>query len=227
MGLFDKLKKKDEKVKEPEVNVPAEEEACTVGWDAVTAEFERVYPGQTAPKHYGTIIKWIFGGKDPLDGISVYDGGDFWHFVSYGLSEIYDKETDDPEISGYGYELTCKLKKDNYEDEEAEIKNICGILQMIARITFTKGEIFSPDEYIYTGQTAGIDAGQKSNLTGFITVADPSVNAIDTPNGRVGFVELIGMTDAELRTLSNAESVKEIYEKLGSDITDYHRESLV
>ena len=227
MGLFDKLRKKETEKEAPEAVVPAGDDACTDGWDAITAEFERVYPGQTSPKHYATIIKWIFGGNDPLDGISVYDGGDFWHFVSYGLTEIYGKETDDQETSGYGYELTLKLKKDNYEDEEAELRNICGILQMIARLTFTKGEIFLPNEYIYTGQTAGIDARQQSNLTGFITVADPAVNAVDTPNGRVEFLELVGMTDAELKTLSTAGSVMEIYEKLGSDITDYHRESVV
>ena len=226
MGLFDLLKKKKEPETAKQVIAP-EEEVSTAGWDAITAEFERIYPGQTHPKHYGTIIKWIFGGNDPLDGISVYDGGSFWHFVSYGLTEIYGKESSDPKISGYGYELTLKLKKDNYEDEEAEIRNICGILQMIARLTFTKGEIFLPNEYIYTGQTAGIDAKQKSNLTGFITVSDPSVHTIETPNGRVEFLELIGMTDAELKTLSTVGSVMEIYEKLDSDITDYHRESIV
>ena len=52
----------------------------------------------------------MLGGPDPLDGISVYDAGDFWHFVSYGLSELYTKECEDPEYSGYGIELTFKLK---------------------------------------------------------------------------------------------------------------------
>ena len=225
MGLFDKLKK--EKKQEPPVDVPEEKEVEAIGWQAIEQEFQRVYPGQDNPKHYGTIIKWILGGNDPLDGISIYDGGDYWHFVSFGQTEIYEKETDDPEISGYGYELTFKLKKDDYEDEEAEIRNICGIMQMIARLTFTKGEIFQPFEFIYTGQTTGIDANQKSDLTGFITVKDPTVETIDTPNGRVEFVELIGMTDAELKTLSDVGSVMDIYEKLSSDITDYHRRSIV
>ena len=36
--------------------------------------------------------------------------------MSFGLTEIYDKETDDPQISGYGYELTLKLKKYDFED---------------------------------------------------------------------------------------------------------------
>ena len=207
--------------------VNKEEKVETAGWDAIEAEFLRVYPTQEKPvHHYGTLIKWIFGGNDPLDGISIYDGGTYWHFVSFGLSEIYGKESDDKEVSGYGYELTLKLKKYDFEDEEAELKNICGILQAIARITFTKGEIFLPNEFIYTGQQTGMDAKQKSNLTGFITIADTSVQAIDTPNGRVEFLELIGMTDAELKTLSNKASVMELYEKLGSDLTDYHRESL-
>lgn len=201
------------------------ENAC--GWDAITAEFERIYPGQTKPKHYGTVVKWELGGNDPLDGISIYDGGDFWHFVTYGLTELYEKESEDTEYSGYGYEMTFKLKKEQYEDEEAEIRCICGILQTIARITFNKGEVFNPYEYIYTGQTQGIDAGQKSNITGFICVPDTMANTLQTSFGEVSFLELVGMTDAELKTLNTHQSVKDIYAKLGSDLTDYHRASLV
>ena len=143
------------------------------------------------------------------------------------MSELYEKESENKELSGYGYEMTLKLKKYKFEDEEAEIKNICGILQSIARITFNKGEIFLPDEFIYTGQQVGMDAKQKSNITGFITISDTSVNTIDTPNGRVEVLELIGMTDAELKTLSNKASVMDIYSKLGSDLTDYRRASIV
>lgn len=197
------------------------------GWDAIEAEFLRVYPGQVNPKHYGTLIKWRFGGNDPLDGISIYDGGDYWHFVSFGLTELYDKESEDMEFSGYGFELTLKLKKYDFEDLEGELKNICGIFQSIARMTFNKGEIFYPYEYIYTGQKDGMDAYRKSNITGFITMADTSVNTISTPNGEVHFLELIGMTDAELRTLSTGDTVKAIYDRLGSDLTDYHRESVI
>lgn len=197
------------------------------GWDAITAEAERVYPTQKNPKHYGTFIKYRFGGKDPIDGFSVYDGGDYWHFVTYGISELYEKETDNKEISGYGMEFTFKLKKDNYENEEAEIKNICGILQSLARITFSKGEIFNEYEYLYSGQTDGIDANKKSNLTGFITIPDKDFKPIDTPNGKVKFVEFIGVTDDELKAIMDKRiKAKELYEMLGSDITDYHRKSV-
>ena len=204
------------------------EELSSSGWDAITNECNRIYPNQENPKHYGTLISWKFGGNDPLDGISIYDGGNYWHFVTYGLSELYEKETDDTEYSGYGMEFTFKLKKDNDEDEEQEIKCICGILQTIARITFNKGEIFNPFEYLYTGQTVGIDAKQKSNITGFITVPDDKFHTLNTPNGKVEFVEFVGVTNKEIEAVKNKElKVKELYEKLGSGITDYNRQSVL
>lgn len=200
----------------------------TSGFDAITTECERIYPTQKNPIHYGTIIGWRVGGGDPLDGISIYDAGDAWHFVTYGLTELYEKESDNKEISGYGMEFTFKLKKDDYENTEAEQKCICGILQSLARMTFEYGELFRPYEYIYTGQTTGIDSKAKSNITGFITIPDTSLNPISTPNGKVEFVELIGVTNDELLAIQNKQiRVKELYEKLGSDITDYNRNSVI
>lgn len=218
MGIFNKNKK----------DTKQEEKYKTPGWDAITAEAERIYPEQKNPKHYGTVIRWSLGGPDPLDGISVYDGGDYWHFVTYGLSELYEKKSEDKTWSGYGMEFTFKLKKDNYADEEMEIKVICGILQQIAKITFTNGEIFNPFEYLYSGQTNGIDSKQISNITGFITIPDPEFQTLNTENGRVDFIEFIGATDAELQALKNKEiTVKELYEKIGSDITNYNRQSVI
>lgn len=222
MGLFDKLKKKEETRENNNKEINAQ------GWDAITNECERVYPNQKNPKHYGTLVSYRLGGNDPLDGISVYDGGDYWHFVTYGLSELYDKESDIEEVSGYGMEFTFKLKKDNYENEENEIQCVCGILQSIARITFTKGELFNVYEYLYTGQTTGIDSKQKSNITGFITVPDDKFKEINTPNGKVCFVEFVGVTDNELKAIHNKEiRVKELYEKIVTDVTNYNRQSVI
>lgn len=215
MGFFNKHKKEHNEDYAP-------------GWDAIEKEAERLYPNQKSPKHYASLIKWRFGGPDPLDGISIYDGGDYWHFVTFGLSELYEKETKDKKWSGYGMEFTFKLKKDNYLDEEMEIKSICGILQQIAKSTFNNGEIFNPFEYLYTGQTEGIDLKQASNITGFITISDPNFQTLNTENGRVDFVEFIGVTDAELKAVINKKiTVKELYEKIGSDITSYTRTSVI
>ena len=217
MGLFDKFKKSD---KNNDVNVN--------GWDAITNLCDKIYPNQENPKHYGTLISWKLGGNDPLKGISIYDSGDYWHFITYGLSELYEKESAIKDVNGYGMELTFKLKKDNYENEENEIKCICGILQSIARITFTKGEVFNSYEYLYTGQTEGIDYNRKSNITGFITVPNDKFHEINTQNGKVNFVEFIGVTDNELKAIQKKRiTVNELYKKIGSDVTSYNRNSVI
>ena len=207
------------------------EENSTIGWDAIVAAFEKLYPQQKDPKHYGVLIPWRLGGPSPLDGVSIYDGGDYWHFVTFGLSELYEKETSDPEWSGFGMEFTFKLRKDttlSKEETENELHCVVGILQDIAKITFENNELFLPNEYLYTGQTEGIDYNQKSNLTGFITIYEPKVKEINTPNGKVEFVEFIGVTDAELKDIIDGKiKVADLYEKIGSDVTDYNRKSVI
>jgi hypothetical protein len=84
------------------------------GWDAINAALEPTY-GEVEPLHWGTVKRWRNGGPDPLDGISAYrvDGPPpHWHFVSYGLSELYRKESEDPEVSGWGIELTFRLGRE-------------------------------------------------------------------------------------------------------------------
>lgn len=235
MGLFDFFKKKSSDEEKPtedddKIVVKSEEtDDSAPGWEAIDAEFNRLYPDQPNPLHYGTVIKYMLGGSDPLDGISVYDAGDFWHFVSYGLSELYTKESEDPDYSGYGIELTFKLKKSNNDEEE--IKNGCGLLQYVARYIFQTGKVVLPEEYIYTKQTVGIDAQQNSSLTGFLTAADDLANPLDTPHGKVEFVTLIGATDAELRSVYESEAskleVRKRLKELGNQLTDYDRQSLV
>ncbi len=205
---------------------PQNENPEPLGWDAITAAFDRRYPGQDNPIHFGCLIPWQLGGPNPLQGVSAYDGGDYFHFVTYGLSDLYEKEGTDPEYSGYGYEVTLKLAKVGLENEMQELQCVAGILQDLAKLTFEKGEQFFPYEYIYTGQELGFDRHQKSKLTGFITTWD-EVGTIDTPNGKVDFVKLIGATDAELRAImDNKLRVQELEEKIG-DVTDYTRDSTV
>lgn len=199
----------------------------TSGWDAITQAMLGQYPNQTDPIHYAPVISYRLGGNDPLDGISIYDGGTFYHFVTYGFSELYEKESQHAAYSGLGFELTFKLRKDGIRKREKEHKNICGILQTLARMSFEDGDIFAPEEYIYTGQTTGIDADGSSQITGFLTMQDP-IGTLDTPNGQVQLVQLVGATDAELRALVDGRAtVAELLSKIPDGLTDYTRASLV
>ncbi len=202
------------------------EAATTAGWDAITQALCKQYPEQTEPTHYAPIVSYRLGGDDPLDGISIYDGGSFYHFVTYGFSELYEKESEQRDYSGFGFELTLKVAKEGIRKREREQKNICGILQTIARMSFESGEIFRPEEYIYTGQTTGMDADGTSAITGFLTMEDEALGTIDTPNGSVQFVQLVGATDAELRQLVDGkQTVQELLRHIPGGITDYLRPS--
>ncbi len=204
-----------------------EQQPCMDGWNAITEAMMKLYPNVTEPKHFEPEVPYIMGGDDPLDGVSAYDGGDYWHCVSYGLSELYGKESEDKELSGFGFELTLKLSKNALSDEEAELENIAALMQSLAELCFEQDEVISPYEYIYTGQEQGIDTDSRSSICGFITLPD-ELGTISTPNGKLSFVQLVGVTNAELKPVLDGHwSVKDLAEKLGSNLTDYGRKSLI
>ena len=88
-----------------------------VGFDAIAEALNTLYPDQ-AGAFYRTIVPYALGGNDPLDGVQVFKserGMPHWHYVTYGFTELYEKETDNPEESGYGFELTFRLKRGEEE----------------------------------------------------------------------------------------------------------------
>ena len=89
-------------------------EVEAIGWDNA---LYKIYKG-AEPKHMAPIIPFILGGDNPLDGISAYKRMDpvpHWHYITYGFSELYEKESDDRERSGFGFELTLKVRSDKDE----------------------------------------------------------------------------------------------------------------
>ena len=151
------------------------------GWDAIEAEFARIYPQKGQPAHHLVPpLPRSAGGDFALGGVSVYDGWDFWHFVTFGQIELYGKESDDEEVSGFGMEFTFKLKKGCCKDETAEIKNVFVFLGRLARASFDVGEVFSENERV----RPGLDAAHVSAITGGVTIADPLPRPLSTPNGR-------------------------------------------
>lgn len=74
----------------------------------------------------------------------------------------------------------------------------------------------------------GGDCNGKYNITGFITIPNNKFNEINTPMVKYVLLNLLGVTDRELRAIQNKQiRVKELYEKLGSDVTSYNRKSVI
>ncbi|MGW2857788.1 hypothetical protein ACWDAZ_40260, partial [Streptomyces sp. NPDC001215] len=73
------------------------------GWDAIDAALAPFYPGIT-PFHVGYFPPKGFEGG-ALQGCSAYPAEGHWHYVTYGLSELYTPgEDDDPDWSGWGFD---------------------------------------------------------------------------------------------------------------------------
>ena len=188
-------------------------EAAT-GWDAIDSRLETVYPRQE-PKHWGTIVKHMVGGPDPLDGISAYecrDGGtDHLHFITYGYSSLYyDEESVGAEHSKFGFEMTFRLATALPPAEQPAW--VINLLQNLARYVFNSGNRFS--NYHWIPANGPIRAGHDTDIVGLAFVHDPVLRAIDSPHGCVEFIQAFGLTHAEVDALkAKTHSCSEVVEQ--------------
>jgi hypothetical protein len=169
------------------------------GWDAIDRALAPLYGDVEPPFHYGTVVKWMLGGPDPLDGISVYrveEPVPHWHFVSYGLTELYDKDSDDPEVSGWGFELTLRLVRG---PEETPPGWAMGLLQNLARYVFRSGNPF--DEHHHLNANGPIALEAETALKAVLFVRDPLLPPQQTPYGRMKFLQVVGITLDEYELL--------------------------
>src|SRR6478609_4713997 len=114
------------------------------GWDALDERLKEVY-GDQEPQHWGTSVKYMLGGPDPLDGISMYecrDGGrDHLHFSTYGYSSLYyDEESVGEDWSRYGLEMTFRLASSLPPAEEPLW--LLNLLQNLAKYVFKSNKPF-------------------------------------------------------------------------------------
>ena len=207
------------------------------GIDAIENEVKRIHPLWENARYYTPKTAWESGGTEPLEQISIHKEEDYFHFITYGLTELHDKESKDQTKSGFGTELTLKLKRGEYKNQSEERKELLYIallLQKFAKYIIQENSIVKPyeDTYLVKGsslrKSIGIDIAGTSNIVAFITVPDKDLQSLDTPYGRVDFIALIGITKKELQAIRNRKiTEKELYEKLGTDVTSYTRKSVI
>lgn len=207
------------------------DEDLSPGWDAISAALDRLYPGQE-PKHYGTLVKWMLGGPDPLDGVSAWKRMapvPHWHFVTYGLSELYAKESDDADASGYGFELTFRLACAPDEPADAEPPAwAVNFLQNLARYVFKSGNVFDDGHWMTANGPIALERDTLICSMGF--AFDPELPAIDTPNGRMSFLQVVGLTvDEELaaKQWQTRQLLDALLPKMPLWVTDLARPSLL
>jgi hypothetical protein len=173
-----------------------EEDGTAPGWEAIDGALARLYPG-VEPRHLTALLPWSLGGKDPLDGISAFPRTEpvpHWHMVGYGLTELYSKESDNPEESGWGFELTFRPTRD--PDEESPPMWAAALMQNLARYVFTSGNWFEPGHRMNANGPIATDR-EESVVRALGFVEDPELGTIDTPHGRVAFLQVVGLAEDE------------------------------
>ncbi|MCQ4085982.1 suppressor of fused domain protein [Saccharibacillus sp. JS10] len=197
------------------------------GQQAIDTILDRHY-ADVEPFYYGTMISYRLGGPDPLDGVRVYaceDPVPYWHYVTYGFTELYEKESESTEYSGHGFELTLRLKREGEEQPPVWAVNF---LQNLARYVFSSGNGFRAGHYL--DANGPIEAERDTALTAIAFVQDPELQSAASPFGAFEFLQVVGITADELDLIKvwNSESFLQLAEqKLPLYLTDLTRASLL
>lgn len=165
------------------------------GFDAISSAARALYPGQEGV-YYGTPIPYVLGGGDPLDGVEIWKsehGVPHWHYITYGFTELYEKESCDPDESGYGFELTFRLRR-GVEDSPPVWP--VSLLQNLARYVFSSGNAFGPGHHINCNGPIALETDTLLTALGFCV--DPELGALDTPNGHFIFLQAVAITEDEM-----------------------------
>jgi hypothetical protein len=199
------------------------------GWDAIDAALRPLY-GDTRPYHLGTIHKWALGGPDPLDGISIYARTEpvpHWHFISYGMTELYTKESENPDESGWGFEFTFRLARDPAEEQPPVWA--ASLLQNLGRYVYTSGNWFEAGHHMDVNGPIAADR-EDSEIRAVTFVQDPELGEISTPHGTVVFLQVVGLAMEEYEALRrwNADGMAAaLAPHLPLFVTDLDRRSLL
>ena len=166
-------------------------------WDAIMAELNRVYRDAGEPMS--------FESDDGESWIDVYDSRNCWQYVSFGLNEL-----------GAEYTLSLK-KKSNQDEDDAQIFAVLNLMrEAVAKARTDKTMM---PEFAFMGT---------ASRQGFIVVPEGKLNTVKAPEGSIAFKKLVYITESELQALeSGSVDVQTVYKKIGTDITDYSRKSVI
>ena len=202
-------------------------EESAPGLDAIYEKTASVY-GNQEPTHWAAIVPYELGGEDPLWAVEFYvskSQQNHLHFLSLGFSNLfYDEAYAEDEIDGFGFEITFR-----YLPVKGEIdKPIWPVnfLQNIAKYVFQSGKGFN--DYHYMSANGSIKSGCDTEITAFTFFTDPELGEIDTPHGRLKFLQLYGITTQEYNDIREKKyTAKELIEKHKENnpllITDLNR----
>ncbi len=151
------------------------------GWDAIDAALQPVV-GDREPFHWGTGT--ALPDQDGLWGVSAYRMEHYWLFVTYGLSELFSKVSDDPTVSGWGEELTFRLVVDSDEPPQWAPR----LMARLGQLVFEHKAPFLP------GARMEIPDAADGVPPALCWAEDPQLQGFKGPFGAVQFVATVGVS---------------------------------
>ncbi|MBX7080721.1 MAG: suppressor of fused domain protein [Nannocystaceae bacterium] len=185
------------------------------GWAAIDAACSRLHPGEL-PHQFTSQSAYDLDSRHPLPAICVWEAAAspatatvaHWHYVTYGLSELFEKSSPVRDVSGFGFELCFRLPRATVDGvlEPMPPRWPLELLQGIARYVMSgHGELDSGHLVDLGGPLWGSDGGE-SAIEAVICVPDPQLGKITTPLGSVLFLCLLGLCRDELLAMGGAAS---------------------
>lgn len=182
------------------------------GWAAIDRALGMLYPGQV-PHQFTSERAYDLEGQAPLPAVAVYEatpgtGGasPHWHFVSYGLTELFEKSSPDPEHSGFGFELTLRLARRAGEETPpvwaVKLLQALGHYVLSGHAGLDTGHVIDLGGPLAPAQVGEGGAEQACALEGVVLVPDPRLGSIGTVFGSVLFLQLFGLTRDELEPMT-------------------------
>jgi hypothetical protein len=188
------------------------------GWAFVEGLFADLYPGQT-PKHAALPIA---PGREPrlgrafVEGAHVYDAGSAWHYVTLGLTDLYDQSGASFGPNGIRCELSMRVAK--RDSAEPPLWPVAFLGRIAAHISQTS--VLAQAVVFRTGAIAG--APTDAGLEGVVALSDPEIELRQGPFGKVGVILLVGLTGRQIDEINHggaAEFVAAIASNRARQIT--------
>lgn len=188
-----------------------------VGALFIENRLKKIY-GDLEPRFYSPKIMSFQGGEDPIDGVAVFDVDDYRHLVSYGMSHLYySEESVGEEFSKWGFEFSFRVKKVK-EDKDEDPFWVVQLMNNLARFVNETKVWF--DEYQFLPLGGPIRSDSDTDIVGLAFIKDDDLDEIETPHGKVMFLQLVGLNSQQLKRLeenSTKEEIKSVLDEIKSE----------
>jgi len=169
------------------------------GEEAIDAALEAVLGDLPPLARWQPDVSWVEGGNDPLSHVHIWaldEPVPHWLFVGYGMTELGEKQSPVPEVSGWGFEPVIRVANPDREATPpmwpVALLNALARVVWIRRVTLDAGEHVAPQE-VYGPDGHTMDA--------ILLRLDPGLPTFNSVNGDGEFLQAVPVSRRELEAI--------------------------